>query len=793
MLQMNSTLFRKSVLAQAVTATALFTLGVTSANAQMLEEVVVTATKRAEGLQDVPIAISVMSGDAMTEKGLLNLEDVTTYMPNIHVAEGGAGTQLFIRGIGSGINYGFEQSVGTFIDGVYFGRGRSARSKFLDVARVEVLKGPQSTLFGKNTIAGAINITTNRPTDEFEAYIDGAYRTELEATDFTGMISGGITDNLRGRVVINKYDDSGYVENKAQGGRDAPKRDASSFRGILDWDATDDLNFFFKAEHHEFDVDGRQQMISKASDQAAAIYRGVGDPNFKSGFDYEQYDLGFPGQGLFDDTESNVAQLNIEWRFGDYTLKSITAYTDYEFSNALDSDYSPLIFLARARTEEHEQFTQEFLFSSATGGFVDFLGGVFYQDEELSNDRNTQVIFSNVPPIEAAILANPALAPFNIPTGGIDGIGYNTFQQDAQSWSVFAEFTFNFTDTLRLTAGARYSEDEKDVEKVGTLENVNELIPDPLLFTLWGPAALNLATEHAYEKSRDEDHTTGHINLQWDYSDFGMLYVNLANGYKAGGFDEDNSLGREFDPILGRDASTFEDEEVVAVEIGTKMTLMDGRGRLNMALFRSEYDDVQVSTFDGSAAFVVGNAAETEVDGFEADLEWAFTDNFYMNAAFAWLDATYESFEDAACNEDQFLAHIEATGSRSGCVQDLSGEPLQFAPEYTANIGFRYDTGITERLDLGLGLDYLWSDDVVVANDLDEHLIQDSYGKLNGQISLSSSSGSWTVALIGKNLTDEKTFTWGNDVPLASLGFSKTYFRHIDPPRTFELRARYNF
>ena len=137
--------------------------------AQALEEVVVTATKRVEGLQDVPIAISVMSGEAIEERGLSSLEDLTVYMPNIHVAEGGAGTQLFIRGIGSGINYGFEQSVGTFIDGVYYGRGRSARGRFLDIERVEVLKGPQSTLFGKNTIAGAINITTARPTDEFES------------------------------------------------------------------------------------------------------------------------------------------------------------------------------------------------------------------------------------------------------------------------------------------------------------------------------------------------------------------------------------------------------------------------------------------------------------------------------------------------------------------------------------------------------------------------------------------------------------------------------------------------
>lgn len=254
-----------------------------NAYTQALEEVVVTATKRVEGLQDVPIAISVMSGDAIEQRGLTSLEDLTVFMPNIHVAEGGAGTQLFIRGIGSGINYGFEQSVGTFIDGVYYGRGRSARGRFLDLERVEVLKGPQSTLFGKNTIAGAINITTARPTDEFESYVDLSYRTELEGVGITGMVSGPITDNLRGRLVAKKYDDEGYVENKAPGGEDGPQQDNLSVRGVLDWDATPDLNFLLKAEYNSNDVKGRQQMISAASPTATGLYRAFGDPGSRRG------------------------------------------------------------------------------------------------------------------------------------------------------------------------------------------------------------------------------------------------------------------------------------------------------------------------------------------------------------------------------------------------------------------------------------------------------------------------------------------------------------------------------
>lgn len=750
-------------------------------SAQMLEEVVVTATKRAVGLQDVPIAISVMSGEEIETKGLNNLEDLTTYMPNVHVAEGGAGTQLFIRGIGSGINYGFEQSVGTFVDGVYLGRGRMARGKFLDLERVEVLKGPQSTLFGKNTIAGAINITTARPTEEFEGYLDASFRTELDGLGITGMISGPLSDNVRGRLVAKTYSDDGYVKNGAAGGDDGPQQDNLYVRGSLAWDISDTFKVDLKVEHGEFDVLGRQQVLSEASPTASFLYRTFGDRNFRPGFNYETFDVGVLGISPFDDTETNMAQVTAEWAFGEATLRSITAYTEYEFTNAADSDYSPLQFLARGRTESHDQFSQELLWSSATGGSIEYLAGAYYATENLTNNRNTFVLFSNLPPVEAGIIG---LLGGGLPSGVVDGDGLSFFDQDTDTWSAFVEGTWHLTDTVRATAGVRYSDDEKSMTKRGFVRNINNILPDPLFEFLWaGP--LNLASRHSYALERSEDHLTGHLNLQWDASDSTMLYLNFANGFKAGGFDEDNSLGR-------LDVAEFEDESVESIELGAKITLGGGRGRLNIAAFFSDYEDVQVSTFDGNAAFVVGNAAESSVDGIEADISYALTDNLTFTGALSVLDAEYKSFPGAACNVGQILAARAATGSRA-CVQDLSGQPLQFAPDTTINVGLAYDTSLTSNLDLGLNVDYNWSDDVVVGNDLDPNLIQDSYGKLNARVGISDVDGNWSIAIVGKNLTEEEVFTWGNDVPLGAFGFDNTYFKHIDPPRTFELNARYNF
>ena len=780
----------------------------------ILEEIIVTATKRVVGLQEVPIAISVMSGAEISEKGLTKMEDLAMYMPNVHVAEASAGTQMFIRGIGSGVNYGFEQSVGTFVDGVYFGRGRSARGKFLDIERVEVLKGPQSTLFGKNTVAGALNITTAQPTEEFEGYVSAGYTTELEAVTITSMVSGPLSDTVRGRLAVRAYDDKGYVENLAANGVDGPQNESVYVRGTLAIDLNEDWTATIKAENGYVDIIGRQELISEtnaATGPSAALYGSpLGSTNFAAGFGYTTYEQNVDDLPLFDDTESNIFQVTLDGTFSEHGVKIVLASTDYEFTNSLDSDYSPLKLLNRGRNEEHEQLSAEFIISSPSDDKFEYLAGGFYQQEDLSNARYTHVDMSAVGPLQAGVFgqlntANPALGGASfagmflggnlVPatdSGILDATARSFFSQDAESWSVFAEGTYNLSDTLRVTAGLRYSEDEKEMSKRGTVGYIDPtaaastLVPAQLA-AVYG-SALKLATVHSYTRDRKEDHVTGHVNVQWDMTNDAMVYLELGNGYKAGGFDEDNGMGRQVETLNGvsDDLADFEDESVDTIEIGAKINLADGRGRLNIATFSSTYEDVQVSTFDGNAGFVVGNAAESEVQGIEADVLYRLTEELTLNGAFAYLDATYKSFPGAGCTNAQSIA------TPTGCVQDLTGKPLQFAPEHTANVGVTYETELSSGLLLSAGLDYNWTDDVVVSADLDDNLVQKSYGKLNARISLAGND-QWQVSLVGKNITDEATFMWGNDIPLGSLGFKGSYFKLIDPPRTVELSARMNF
>jgi len=771
---------KRTQLAAAITV--LASVAALPSQAQMLEEVVVTATKRAVGLQDVPIAITVVSGEKLEQLGITELDELSAYLPNVHIGESGGNNQIFIRGVGSGNNAGFEQSVGTFIDGVYFGRARNSRAAFLDLQRVEVLKGPQSTLFGKNTIAGAINITTGQPQEEFEAYIDAGYETELDGIGLTGMITGPLSDNLRGRLVAKTYERDGWMENQFPGGEDGPSQENNIIRGSLVWDATDNSSFNLKAEHGTFKTKGGVYKITIAEPTGQFLF-GLNDPNFSDtvNFGYKQsIGGGLPGRAIEDDTTSDILQLTWDYQLGEHTLRSITAYTEYDYDKCSDIDYASIDFLDQCTQESHEQFTQEFLLTSPIGETFEYLAGVYYQDATLDFDNNIGAHWSGVPPVEAGLFGLLGLGGF--PSGTVDGRLATSVEQNTETWSAFVELTWNMSDSFRTIFGLRYSDDEKDISKVNTITSFggNSVLPDPVLGGIY--TALNFYTVYDYDLDRSEDHVTGNLNFQWDATDDMMAYLNFATGYKAGGFDTSNNMDR---------SREFEDETVESIELGLKWTLWDGRARVNAALFQGDYEDVQVSSFEGSG-FVVGNAAESEVKGFEMDFDVAVTETITVNGAIAWLDAEYKKFPGGPCRVDDKL---DGSCSAATGGQNLSGTSLQFAPETNGNLGISYRTGMTDSLDFLAAATVLYSDSFIIPLTGDPKTIQDSYTKWDARIALESSDGAWSLALVGKNLTDEATFNWANDATLSGdgLGFDRSYFHQLEQPRTYEIQARYNF
>jgi outer membrane receptor protein involved in Fe transport len=776
--------YRRTTLATAVLAATLAPLsGVVLAQSPMLEEVIVTATKRAEGMQDVPIAISVVSGDRIEQQGVRNLEELSLYLPAVHIAQSGGQNQVFIRGIGSGNNTGFEQSVGTFVDGVYFGRARNSQAAFLDLQRVEVLKGPQSTLFGKNTVAGAINITTQRPTDEFEGYVEGSYNTETEGYTTTAVVSGPLTDTLRGRLVGKYYDEEGYYENTDPAGED-PTREDKVVRTWLDWDATDNLTFSLKAEYGEFNKEGNLSKIVKSTPTADFLFGFVPDDNFAKsvGFNEKQSSSNRPGKDIEDETDNTIVQLDFVYQMENHSLKSISAWTEYDTDLCTDGDYATTQFADQCKTEDHEQFTQEFILSSELGGKFNYMVGLYYQDADLKATTNTGFLPSAIPPLEAGILnlLESALG-FRPPSGFSDSEVFSDFDQETTTWSVFTQVDYDITDRLRLRAGIRYSDDNKDVENHQFITNIGCTEPKPINTFLLSPDVFNLRVPYDYELKRGEDHTTGSVNLQYDIGDDIMVYATWANGYKAGGFDESNGLDI---------AREFEDESVDHYEIGAKMELWDNRVRLNLSGFHTSFDDLQVSTWE-TATFIVTNAGEATTDGIEADFTIAATEDLTVYGALTWLDAEYDTYDDAACTVEQQIAG----GLAPGCRQDLEGTPLQFAPDWSGNIGFTYDWGVTANTNLVFNADAFYSDEILIAPDNDPVGIQDSYWKINARIAWEANDGQWMVAVLGKNLNDETTFNWLNDATLAGqgFGFERAYFGQVEIGRSYEVQLRYSF
>ncbi|NNM01317.1 MAG: TonB-dependent receptor plug domain-containing protein, partial [Gammaproteobacteria bacterium] len=368
---------RKFVSRYIPTTAALLCAGVAIAqdgDELVLEEVIVTAQQRVESLQDVPVSVNAVAGEKISEAGIEKIEDIALYVPNLSMSETGIGTNLYLRGIGSGINNGFEQSVGMYVDGIYYGRPQLTRVPFLDLERVEVLRGPQMILFGKNSIAGAISMITAKPTDEFEASVSGLYEVNFNEREITAIVSGPLVEGLRGRVAIQKRDIDGYIDNITLG-RDEPQRDELFVRGTLAWDVTPDLDVSLKIEYGEFDVTGRQVEIT--ADQPilpiadyfvpptlAAIFPGQSYAQVLNSLGADasvlnttqDFDRSASGPEFSNNVIKNVT-LTGNWALGEHTLTSITGYLNYEFVEECDCDFTGANIFTVPAQENFEQFS----------------------------------------------------------------------------------------------------------------------------------------------------------------------------------------------------------------------------------------------------------------------------------------------------------------------------------------------------------------------------------------------------------------------------------------------------
>lgn len=754
-----------------------------------LEVIQVTAQKRQENAQDTPISMNVLNGSDLKEKSIEKIDDLQYSVPNLHMTETGISTQIFVRGIGTGNNQGFEQSVGQYIDGIYYGRQQLLRAPFLDLERIEVLKGPQSIMFGKNSVAGALSMSSAKPTQDTEAYIGLQYQPKFGATELTAMVSGGLTETLSARFAVRDYSEDGYINNsfKAQ---DETKRDETAFRLSLLWEPNDDMNFLLKVEQDDFDGTGRQIEIIQDDPALASgpipgatfgqILGILGHPNAIT-----EHELNFERQADAEESSTNSlnnATLTANFKLGEYTLTSVTGLVSYDFVETCDCDYVAAPVFSVIIDEEYEQFSQEIRLISPVGDKFDWLGGLFYQTSDLAFDDDIRIPTNSI----LGLLSGGALAAL---TG--KGAGRN-YQLNSNMWSAFIQGRYYVNNDLTLTLGARYTQEDKSASRLMNITDtdtgtITENPLSPILFD----AVFGIQNEqsplspsgHNLTGNRNESSFTPLINVSYQLADNIMTYASATTGFKSGGFDARANNINSWE---------FEEENATAFELGVKSLLLDETLEVNLAFYRTDYDNLQVSQFDGVLGFNVGNAKKTVVQGAELEGRWAIMNGLSMQYAVAYLDHEYKDFTNGNCHSRQIPNGD--IGSDGNQLCDYTGKSGQYTPKLTASIGFDYFTEVSflgfEYFRVTLGAFHSAKQNVDV--NLNPLYDEDSYTKVDMRIVLESEH--YNIAFFGKNITNEKILTYVGNTPLSGSTFgTNTFYGFVDRPSVYGVQLDYNF
>ena len=755
----------------------LLVLGITPAANAQLEEIVVTATKRVESLQEVPLSITAIDGAVLEKFSISNFYDMD--IPGVNIAQGGMNDNAFIRGIGqSSGNFGFENSAPYYIDGVYFGRARGTRLAWLDAERIEVIKGPVPTYLGKNASAGAINITSRRPSESLEGFVDVYQEFEHNETVATGAIGGPLSDTFRVRAAAKYRNlDEGWMFNTAVP-TDDPAQEDTLGRLSAEWDVTDSFQVFAKYEVVDAQWNGRN------TQQFACAPTAVIDPALEDCIfndtravttNPDNYHQGIfsrelpPGFTFINDFDYSGGAIILEWSFGDVDLLATTGYYSFENTFIADASHSTFDRAVAEFFEDYSQLSQEIRLQSAGDGSLEWMAGVYFDSNENNN------------------VTNRSIAPLN-PAMNFADIRVN--DEDADSWAVFGEVAFDLNDQWRATLGGRYT----DYTKENTFTRTTWICRPPEYGVTCGPGfdfqagVLNpMATFTIPDNEQSSDKFQPSLGIEFRPNDDHMYFLTYKEGFKAGGLDHQPVNP---DPDLQR----IDPEEAAAIELGARWTLLDGRARLNATIFSANYENLQVSVFDTLAfAFVTKNAGEATTEGVEIDTDFAISDNWTVGATLSFLNSKYDDYQNVTCwnnppqTEAQGCETDPVTGQRS---QDLSGEPLQFAPDFSGTLTVDFNQPIGSTLELFGNLSLFFTDDYVIGANGDPDLFQDSYSKVDLRLGLGAASGRWSVAVVGRNLGDEEVKEWAGDTPAAG---GTSHFGLLKRTRQVALQGVFNF
>ena len=692
-------------------------------------EIIVTGTKRSSSLQDTPVAVTALSSDDITTRGLSSTEDLIGQIPSLQLSAQTGAALVSIRGVGLGVETAAaEPGVAIHVDGVYQPRATTSQLATLDLERIEVLRGPQGTLYGRNATGGVINFISKAPTSYFEAEAS----LKVGNYDLIGgqaMVSGPLAgDDLLGRFVAYRQSRSGYVDNILLDRKDGDL-DEWGGRLSLQWRAGDDTTVDLVARYAEVESSPVTVMITPPSQDDIDFMLATSPPGTQFITTNEPFEIAEERIGEGKTTDFGV-NLTVNSEFGDLDFRSISGFTrsTVDFSAGVDGFNIPFLILD-PRRDQSESFSQEFNLSSSGGRFEWTVGAFgFYEKYKV----NFRFPFPNLGIVQQ-FLAEP---------------------EKTWSYAAFGDFSYSLLDDLRIIGGLRLGHDRKTI------------VNDALTFSFDDPSMLldSVSFEGEYENTT----LAPKIGLQYDFTEDVMGYVVFQQGYKGGGF---NFAAVGGDPFLP--------EKITSYEAGLRSTLLDGSVTANLTGFYYDYEDLQVFK-NLTVQALVENAPKSRVKGIELELVGHVTNNTTIQFSGSYLDAEFVRYSE----DDVIFPGIE--------LEDLSGNPLNRAPDFSFMLGVDHEIPVnSDVLDsIRLRGELSYTDDISFRPFNRPEDIQEGYALLNAYMILSGRNDAYSLRIYGRNLTDKSYYSQIQGGGLVFGGHRKGEW---SPPRTFgmELTTRF--
>ncbi|WEK44818.1 MAG: TonB-dependent receptor [Candidatus Sphingomonas colombiensis] len=702
-------------------------------------DVIVTATRRPQTLLDVPLSVAVVSGEALDNMGIRQFNDLQSGVPNLQIDQTNGNFVISMRGLGSGGgNLAFEQSVGFFVDGVYSGRSRSLQTAMMDVARVEVVRGPQGALFGKNTDAGAISVITAAPTRDFEGRVSAGYEFANNGWNGDGYLSGPLTENLSARLSVQGGHAGGYMYNRVTGKKDNANN-YLGMRGQLLFEPFKGMSAKLKVEYGKNNYTGGNRAYNGLGSSAVANLIRQADAQYGGAPETPSFvHVQSSPRPEFSRTENVSVTLTTNTDLGGgVQLTTIGGYSHLKASTENDIDNSPLTLADNLHTETTTQISQEARLSGSIGP-LSLFGGVQYY---YSKSHIVQNVFWNASGV--AIYAYPTSTTV-LP-----------FDQTSESVSPFVAGNLEILPGLTFDGSLRYSHENKQAR-------MQQLPGGPPTFVLYDIRGKRVEGLWDYSGK-----------ASYKFSSRGQIYVSYATGSKGGGFvSNDTQLGR-----TGK--YQFNPERARSWEAGIKLRGERGVYDLNLAAFTTNFDDLQVSTFNG-ISFVTGNAAKVRSRGIELEGNVRPVSILSFGGNVAYLDAKYVDYPGATC----------VFGSPATCVsQNLAGYRLTRAPEWKWTGYAQIDAPISDDLSFTARGSANYTGLTNYQDTQNPATMMPAYTTYDARLAIASKAQRWEVALVGRNLSN--AVSWSQGFGISGVPGATSVF--INPGRTVTLQVSKNF